>query len=120
MINFPLSVWSPTSFQIVSHLRPWPVEDFGYHPGELNPICSLKGRMSLRVASRVKSPSGGRLQIERISSLTSVGCAPARRSRWGGEPGAGSSEAVGENPAPSGKRGRFPRDLSFSPLLKPL
>ena len=31
MINFPLSVWSPTSFQIVSHLRPSPGENFCYH-----------------------------------------------------------------------------------------
>jgi hypothetical protein len=30
-----LSVWPPTSFQIVSHLRPSPVENFGYHPGSL-------------------------------------------------------------------------------------
>ena len=36
---------------------------------------------------------------------------------WG-EPGARLSEALKENPAPQGKRGRFPRELSFSPLLK--
>jgi hypothetical protein len=29
------------------------------------------------------------------------------------------SEAFGKNLAPQGKRGRFPRELSFSPLLKP-
>src|SRR3977135_1830881 len=73
MVNFPLSVWPPTAFQIRSHLRPSPVENFGYHPGSLNPICSSKGRMSWRAALGVEFPSGGRLEIGRISSLTSMG-----------------------------------------------
>jgi len=42
MVNFPLSVWPPTPFQIVSHLRPSPVENFGYHPGSLKPDMLVK------------------------------------------------------------------------------
>jgi hypothetical protein len=42
MGNFPLSVWPPTSFQIVSHLRPSSVENFGYHPGSLKPDMLVK------------------------------------------------------------------------------
>jgi hypothetical protein len=41
-VNCLLSVWPPTSFQIVSHLRPSPVENFGYHPGSLKPDMLVK------------------------------------------------------------------------------
>src|SRR6266853_1259047 len=61
MVNFPLSAWSPTSYQIVSHLRPAAVENSGYHPGSLKPDMLVKRRMSCRVALRVEFPSGGRV-----------------------------------------------------------
>ena len=41
-VNFPLSVWPSTSFQIVSYLRPSSVENFGYDPGSLKPDMLVK------------------------------------------------------------------------------
>src|SRR5712672_1354435 len=52
MINFPLSVWSPTSFQIVSHLRPSPVENFYYHSGSLKPNMLVKRENVLKGGRR--------------------------------------------------------------------
>src|SRR5258705_5053589 len=52
MINFPLSVWSPTSFQIVSHLRPSPVENCYYHSGSLKPNMLVKRENVLKGGRR--------------------------------------------------------------------
>ena len=54
-VNFPLSVWPPTFFQIVLHLRPSSVENFGYHPGSLKPDMLVKRENVLKgcVARRV-------------------------------------------------------------------
>src|ERR1700730_17308126 len=41
-VNFPLSVWPPTSIQIISYLRPSSVENFGYHPGSLKSDMLVK------------------------------------------------------------------------------
>ena len=80
MINFPLSVLSPTSFQIVSHLRPSPVENFGYHPGSLKPDMLVKREsvLELHCASNFRQAVGCKSDG---FSLTSMGCTPAPNRR---------------------------------------
>ena len=73
MINFPLSVWSPTSFQIVSHLRPSPVENFYYRSGSPKPNMLVK-RENVLVGRR------RRLLTERMWFDQSTLCRRASRA----------------------------------------